>query len=169
MTTIYCNRAAVESVIGAPGLLAFIDDDGDGVESPTESAYVSDAIERAAVRLNSQVGRQYKLEDVTANAWMEWANATLAAALLTKRRNNPVPESLSQDVQEITELANEIAWGRRSLPEQRPSAEHSPTVSNFRPELRKFYGPVRVVAEESTGAAPESGVKRETAGNPGPY
>lgn len=169
MATTYCTRLDVESILSAPAVLALIDDDGDGNESPGESQFVTDAIERAAVKLNGQIGRQYKLEDVTDNDWMKWANAVLAAALLSKRRNNPLPESIHADVQEINELANEIAWGRRSLPEQAPSVEHIPAVTNFRPELGHGYAPVRVSTQESTGASPEGDRKRNISSPIYPY
>lgn len=159
MTTTYCTRLSVESIISAPGLLALIDDDADGVESPAESQYVTDAIERAAARLNAQVGRQYVISELSTNAWMKWANATLAVMFLCKRKGNPLPESVQQDVKEIEDLAIEISWGRRSLPEQAPSFDHSAAVSNFNVEMA-HANPIRVNSQESTRAQPVPQVRR---------
>jgi len=166
MTTTYCTRQAIASIISTPALLSLIDDDADGVESAAEQQFVADAITRAAVKLNSNIGRQYVLSELSTNAWMKWANATLAAALLMKRRGNPLPESIAQDVKEIEELANEIGWGRRSLPEQAPSFDHSAAVTNFRPEIGHSYAPIRVDRQESTGADPVGDRKRNLSGGP---
>lgn len=169
MTTTYCTRQDIEAIISAPGLLACIDDDESRDESATESTYVTKAIERAAVRLNSQVSRQYQLSDVTANGWMKWANAVMAAAILKRRRDNPLSESLAADVREVEEMANEIAWGRRSLPEQTPSFDHSATVSNFQPRLGVPYAPIRVDQNESTGPSPVGDRKRNLSSPKYPY
>lgn len=166
MTTTYCTRIHVESIISAAGLLALIDDDADGVESAAESLHVTNAIERAAVKLNMNVGRQYVLSELSANAWMKWANAILAVQFLCKRRGNPLPESVASDVQEINDLANEVGWGRRSLPEQAPSFDHTATVSNFQPEIGRSYAPIRVDQQESTGQSPVGDRKRNLAGGP---
>lgn len=162
MATTYCTRTDVEAIISTAGLLACIDDNENGQEDGSEGTYITKAIERAAVNINLKVGRQYKLSDVTANAWLKWANAVIALSYLSKRRNNPLPESLGQDVKETEDLLNEIGWGRASLPEQVPSFDHSAAVSNFRVEMGHSTNPVRVNVNESTGNAPVDGITRNT-------
>lgn len=169
MATTYCERSDIETILSVAGLLACIDDDESGDESPEESQHVVNAIERSAVKLNAQVGRQYILADVANNAWMKWANAVLASAMLKRRRDNPLSETLAADVKEVEELANEIAWGRRSLPEQVPSFDHSASLTNFKVEMGHQSSPVRVSVSESTGNAPEPGVKRNISSPIYPY
>jgi hypothetical protein len=160
MPQTYCTRVEIESILSAPGLLALIDDDADGVESPQESAYIGHAIERAAVEINHAADKQYVLTDLAGNAWMKWANATLAVMFLAKRRNNPLPESIAQDVQQIREQLTEIRWGRDGVPDAAPSFDHSAAVSNLTPQLGHGYAPVRVNVQESTGEQPVGDRKR---------
>jgi len=169
MATTYCTRSDIETLLSPVALIECIDDDHSGTESAAETIHITNAIERAATRLNMAVSRQYVLSEVTGNAWMKWANATLAAELLASRRGNPAPQSIMDDAKEILELLNEISWGRKPLPEQAPSFDHLPTVSNFEAEPRKRIMPVRVVKEESTGSDPEGQRMRHYANQWGNY
>lgn len=166
----YCGRTDVEDLLSQAGVLATIDDDENGVESPDESQAVVLAIQRSATRINVKVQRQYVLADVTTNTWLRWANATMAAAMLIMRRSNPLPETWAQDLREINEMLDDVAWGRMNLPEQVPSFDYRGSVTNLRPELYKALSPVRVVVPESTGPQSVDGViKRPVAGQPGLY
>ena len=169
MTTTYGTRAGIESIMSPATLLAHIDDDQTGTESAGETAHVTNAIERAAVRINMAVSRQYDLADVTSNTWLVWANNVLAAEMLYARRGNPAPQSIMDAAKEIESLLTEIQWGRASLPEQVPSYDFGPAVTNFHVEPGRRIAPVRVSREESTGANPEPGVKRYLANQPGVY
>lgn len=144
-------------------MLACIDDDQDGVESVAESAYVTDAITRAAVEMNGKLRQQYTLSELSANDWCKWCNAYLAAWYLGARRNNPPAPSVISVVDMYREQLELASWGRFQLPEQAPSFEHIPAVSNFAPELGKVSNPIRVITEESTGAVPGGNRKRNVA------
>lgn len=167
MATTYCTRLNIVSIIGAPALLACIDDNQDGVESPSESQHIADAITRAAVEMNESLRCQYVLTDLNNNDWCRWCNAHLAAMFLFSRRGNPAPAQVLEQVNTYRERLAEIRWGRFQVPEVNPSADHTPTVSNFQTELGKIDMPVRVDTAESTGLAPEGNRKRETAKQPG--
>src|SRR5688572_31183399 len=105
MTTTYCVRADIETLLSPATLLQCIDDDhSGGGESAAETLHITNAIERSATRINMAVGRQYDLADVTANTWLKWANAVLAAQLLASRRGNPAPQSVMDAAKEIEEL-----------------------------------------------------------------
>ncbi len=169
MTTTYCNRSNIEAIIGVAGVIASCDDDESGDLSIEEEAYITAAIENAAVEINTAVCRQYKLTDVTTNTWLKRANAYMAASLLFQRRGNPGPEHIMQECQRIRDYLALVGDGRRQLPEQNPSFDHLPTVSTFRPEMSKVNSPIRVVVSESTGPAPEGDRKRPIAGQPGIY
>lgn len=163
----YCDRSDLEDIIGAAAVFASIDDDQNGVESASETLLVTRAIERAANKINGYVEHQYKLADVAANEWLTWANAVMACYALRTRRNNPAEQSITDDYNEVSRMLIEIRWGRDQLPNQAPSFNHLPTVSNFQPELNKGVMPIRVDEEESTGNTPSGAVKRFTAKTPG--
>lgn len=168
MATTYCTRADIDTLLSPAGVLACIDDDESGDESPIESLHVTKCIERAATKLNSLISRQYVLSEVTANAWMKWANAVLASMYLMKRRSNPLPQALADDVKEIEDLANEIAWGRGKLPEQAPSFDHSAATSSFNPQPGRYH-PIGVEIQGSTGLSPVGNRKRHISSQFYPY
>lgn len=168
MAQTYCTRADIVSIIGEAGVLACIDDDRDGVESAAETLHVTAAIERTATLMNSSLDKQYyPLSDLASNAWCKWCNAYLAVEALHARRSNPAPTSVVERCQEYRENLLDARWGRFQVPEQSPSFDHTPTVSNFQPELGKDVMPIRVDTNESTGLAPEGNRQRFVAGMPG--
>ena len=168
MAQTYCVRADVESILGVAGVLACIDDNQDGAEAAGETTEVTNAIERAAVEMNSSLRNQYVLSELADNDWCKWCNAYLAAYYLTNRKNNPPSASVADEIIRFRDQLGEARWGRFQVPEQAPSFQHTPTVSNFNVELQKLDTPIRVVTEESTGSAPTNpNIKRETAFNPG--
>jgi len=167
MTTTYCNRNDIASIIGEPFILACIDDDRTGVESPAQTAYITGAIERAAVEMNQSLCKQYILSQLSGNAWCKWCNAYLACWYLIARRGNPPPPAIIDEVQTYRQQLAEIKFGRFEVPEQNPSFDHLPSVTNFKPEVSKVDAPIRVDLEESTRAYPVDGVKRNPAGMPG--
>ncbi len=170
MTAIYCARNDVASLIGEPAILACIDDDRDGVESPAESGYIAGAINRGAVEMNQCLNQQFPdLSVLSANDWCKWCNAHLTAWHLFARRGNPPPPSIIDAVQTYRTQLEEIRFGRFRVPEQAPAFDHLPCVSNFTPELRKGKNPIRVVEEESTGLKPVGHRMRNPSGIPGPW
>jgi hypothetical protein len=169
MTTTYCARNDIGSIIGEPSILACIDDDRDGVESPAEQLYIAAAINRAAVEMNQSLCRQYTISELVNNDWCKWCNAYLASWFLYARRGNPPPPSIVDSVQTYRQQLAEIMFGRFQVPEQNPSFDHTPTVSNFKPELIKSVAPIRVNEEESTGLHPVPSRKRNPSGIPGPW
>lgn len=161
--TIYCTAANIESIIGQPALVACVDDDQDGNLSATEALHITAAINRAAVEMNSSLNNQYVLSDLSGNEWCKWCNAYIACWHLFSRRSNPVPSSIVEAVTDYRDKLSEARWGRFQVPEQAPSFEHIPTVSNMKPEIFKTVAPIRVSVDESTGVAPEGGRKRNQA------
>lgn len=167
MTTTYCTRLDIVSIIGEPFLLACIDDERNGVETPENAVYITGAIERAATEMNQSIFKQYILSELSGNAWCKWCNAYLACWYLIARRGNPPPAAIIDQVQTYRQQLAELKFGRFEIPEQNPSFDHLPSVSNFKPELGKVDSPIRVDLEESTRATPAGGVKRNPAGMPG--
>lgn len=167
MVTTYCDRDDIIDIAGEASILAAIDDGHDGVESAAETLYVTKAINRAAAEMNVALECQYILSELSGNEWCKWANASLALYFLRTRRNNPAEASVIEAVNSIRTMLEEIRWGRASLPEQSPSFDFTPAVSNMRPELFKVDNPIRVVREESTGGDPDPGIKRNLANQPG--
>lgn len=166
----YCVASDVEYVLSAAGVTACLDDHEDGQRSVAEDALLTRAIDIAAGKINAKVRYQYKLTDLAAgNDWLRDCNAYLAAKSLAMRRGNPLPESLAQECKDYEATLERIRWGRDKIPDQLPSADHTPAVSNFIVEQRKIDNPVRVVKEESTGDDPADGVKRPAARIPGRF
>lgn len=168
MSQTYCTYADLESMLSVAGVLAFIDDSENGTASGAETQYATDAIERAAAKMNADLDEVYILSQLASNVWCKWANATLAIYELSKRRNNPCPASLIDDVKEITERLRDIGMGRARVPEQAPSFDSYPAVTNYAVERGRGIMPVRPRVSESTGAAQDESRKRYPAREP-PY
>jgi len=160
----YCTIANVKSILSDHGAEAFADDNLDGSLSAGEEQYITDAISRAAaLKMNIYLSGRYDLSDLASNGWCQWANATFAALLVSMRRNNPAPQSLLAETQELTETLKAIQAGRMPLPDQSESYDQRPTVSNFDVERWRARWPVRVREDESTKPVPSSGITRHTA------
>ena len=158
MTTTYCVRADVVSILSEAGVVAAVDDDESGVEAVAETAYVTDAITRAAVRMNFMLQRRFVLSELD-NDWCKWCNATLAAGEVWRRRSNsPLSESLVTAIKEYTDQLAMIGQGA-PIPEQAESFEHTPTVSVLKPELWRCR-PIAVQPTQSDGSAPEGNYVR---------
>lgn len=167
MAQTYCVTSDVEFVLSAAGVTACLDDYEDGQRSTAEDALVVRAIEIAAGKINQRVRHQYKLTDLAAgNDWLRDTNAYLAAKTLAERRGNPAPQSLMEECKDREMLLEQIRWGREQIPEQLPSFDHSPTVSNFEPELGRVNNPIRVRQNESTGEQPLPPIKRWPSNGP---
>lgn len=162
MAQTYCVAADVEFVLSAAGVTACLDDGEEGVRSAEADDLLDRAIDIAAGKINQHVRHQYKLSDLTpaTNTWLRDTNAYLAAKVLATRRGNPCPESLVEEVKEREATLVEIRWGRESIPQQLPSFEHIPTVSNYKSRLGNCDSPMPVDEQASVGAQPVDGVKR---------
>jgi hypothetical protein len=169
MSTTYCTREDIESLMGKPWVKSCLDDNESGQNSTQEDGYLTTLIEQAAQEINGKIRHQYRLSDVAANPWLKTANAWLACERLGKRRGNGVPEVVAVECEEIRKQLESIRWGREQIPEQSPSFDHRPTVTNFRPELGKISTPVRVDLDETTGSQPEKGIMRKTSNQWGPW
>jgi hypothetical protein len=165
MTTTYCNRSDIESLIGAPAILACIDDNRNKQEDDSETPYIAQAIERAAADMNGLIRYQYDIPTATllTNAWCKWCNAYIAASYLFARRGNSPPSNIAERVLEFKQALEEIRWGRFQIPEKSPDYDYLPTVSNFIPEYTNPIGPIAVDPVLSTGTAPVDGRKRNNA------
>lgn len=166
MAQTYCTAADVYFVLSEAGATACVDDLETGTLSAAGQALITSAIEIAAGDINQAVRHQYKLSDLSGgNYWLKWTNAYFAAAKLAVRRSNPAPESLDAEVKSRKDTLLEIRWGRESIPEQNPSFDFRPTMSNLTVEPGKISNPVRVIVDESTGGAPVDGIRRHVAGD----
>lgn len=161
-TQTYCAIADVESVLSAEGVTAFVDDDETGSRSTAEVAFVTTMIEFAAERINFRINMVYDLADVVGNGWLKYANSYMAAANLIQRRNLPLTPSLSNQVDQIIESLDRIEQGQARLPQQSPSFDTLPTITNFAIELNNPNTATPVRVDASTGPAPVGNRKRFT-------
>lgn len=154
----YCDTDDVASILSEHGVTAFTDDDLDGI---TDGTLTQDAIDRtAALYLDFPLSQRYQLSALTSNEWCRWANAIVAAVAVTERRNMPGSQSLIAERQMILDQLAQIASGARQLPGAGERFDHLPCVTNYHIERWRADQPARVVQERSTGAAPETPVKR---------
>lgn len=154
----YCTTADVQSILSEHGVTAYTDDDLDGT---TDGTLIADAIERTAtLKIDFIVGQRYKLTDLASNTWVKWANATLAAADLSTRRNMPMSESLAVKRQEVIEQLTMVATGQARIPGEPERMDHLPSVTNYDVERWRRRHPVRVVGEESTADSPGGDIRR---------
>lgn len=164
MATTYCNRADIASIIGEPAVVAWCDDDQSGDLSPVEEAYITGAISRAAVEMNEKIRHQYgDLSAIVGNDWARWCNAYIACWMLASRRANAPPGSVIDAVINYRDMLTEIRWGRTSIPEQAPSHDFAPAVSNPTIELNNLEGPVAIDTDISTGSTPDGTRRRNVA------
>lgn len=135
-TQVYCNRDDIESQWSPVALLRCVDDDHDGVLSPRELGTITQAIERAANKMNASLEMRYSLAALQGNTWCRDANAAIAAYFLATRRGNPAPDHI-QELSDgyLADLA-EIRRGRMKTPQVSESLPHTPVATNFRAEFR---------------------------------
>lgn len=159
----YCDRDDLDAIVSKHGIDAMVDDDQDGLISSTEETYVVFAIERAATQINMYLQRRYKAADVVNNEWLKGANAAMAVCLIVKRRANPSSPSLEEECDDYMGWLDGIKTKEFDLPNQSPSVDMTPTVSNFRPELFRSVMKPRVSRQESTGTDPDKSRLRKNA------
>jgi hypothetical protein len=161
-TQAYCTIADVEELLSVQGATAFVDDDETGSRSTAEAAFITSMIGYAAERINFQINQVYVLADVVNNGWLNYANAYLAAGNLIQRRGMPLTPSLSDQIDQILDQLSQIVNGSARLPQQVPSFDTLPTVSNFKVDLSNANTPTPVNVSASTGPAPVGNRKRFT-------
>lgn len=159
-TTTYCVRADIDAVLSVHGVDRMLDDDMDGAIEAGETALVTTMIERAASRMNSRIEMRYTLSDLSANDWMKFVNASIAAQMLTRRRGNGVPPSLQEEVDDFLSDIEDIRAGRMKIPEQNASLDYLPSVSNYEVRRGSCLPAVRVETRTSTAGEPNESLKR---------
>lgn len=157
----YCTQAQIESILSSHGVAAFTDDDLDGLP---DTDMVQDAIDRtAALKIDIYLCQRYDLTTISSNAWVQWANAVLAAVAIATRRNMPTPESLYAQEREVLEQIRMIYSGTHKVPRMAERFDHLPSVSNYDVERFRQVFPVRVQREESVGKPPTEPIQQWTA------
>lgn len=168
MATSWATQSDVESILSPHGVASMADDDDDGTG---DAGIVSAMLERAsALMIEPKIARTYILSETTSNDFLKWAQATIAACMLSARRNMPAPSQLESDQQQILDFLDQVRQGRERLPNQPDSFDYKPTVSNMKIQ-RGHRMPARVVQQISTGNAPHPSIRRfyESRGYRGRY
>lgn len=146
----YCTKTDIEAIWPPTSLLESVDDDVSGTLSATELGYITRAIERAANHMNSRLQMRYQLADLATNAWCRDANAAIAAYWLSTRRGAAAPAHLTQQYDAYMLELNEIALGKRKVPEAPESHDMQPSVTNFEARLDERYRKAQRVEETSS-------------------
>lgn len=158
----YCTRNHIIDLIGEAGLLTCIDDNANGQEEATESVFLDNAISRAATEMNAKLRHQYNpLSALANNEWCVWCNAYIAVYFLQSRRSNSPAAAIMEAVQAYRETLEDIRWGRDNVPEQAPTHNSQPSVTNFNIRFNDPDGPVLVDPDQSTGGNPVPGISRK--------
>ncbi len=155
----YCTQSDIEAIWSAAAVARSVDDDQDGSLSATELGYITQAIERAANKINSYLEMRYSLADLADNAWCRDANAAVAAHLLATRRGNRAPDDIQQLLSGYLADLDAIRDGRLKVPQIEESQDAAPTVTNFDTDLHARRSKVRRVEQTSTGSPPPAGRK----------
>lgn len=158
-TQTYCLRADIEAIWSATAVIRSADDDEDGALSSTEDGYITQAIQRAANKMNAALETRYTLSELANNTWCRDCNAALAAFLLATRRGNAAPQQILTQYEEFLSDLVEIRGGRLKVPQASDSHQTTPSVTNFDTDLHATRTKVRRVGETSTGEKPPTGVK----------
>ena len=137
-TQTYCTIADVKDILSDHGVLVAADDNENELvdSSGTESTVYDNAIERAAVKINMALANtKYTLAELASLAWMKWCNAVFAAVALRRRRGNPCPLSLLEDMKEFLETLKQIQTGQLdSIAGVAAAMDCGPAVSNLTTE-----------------------------------
>ncbi len=166
--TTYCNEANLDSILSAFGVVVRANDDLDGSNSAgadftAQESAIADCITQATVKINHKLIQRYGVQTLVGSSWVKWACAYLAARALCIRRNNPPPDSV---VTECDEIERELAGIYRNeahlitdsgLPAT-PRIAGRMTVTNYTVDSRYARGKVRRVPTTSTGGSQGPGL-----------
>lgn len=137
----YCTLSQVQEVESVAGVNLRVDD------NPAVYPLI---LARASRWLDLYLLRHYAPETLAANEWAQNACSWKAAQLFCKRRNNPVPSSVREELEELKGELEAIAAGRLDLPGAVRRRTAVPVVSL--PSVRVGpFGP-RVVVSRTRGS-----------------
>jgi phage gp36-like protein len=99
--TVYADRASVARVLSTDGVDLRLDDDRDGIVRPGEESMLTAAIQDATAEVNRYCETHYAAgELVKSRSVWRWCSV-LAAAIVCRRRGNPAPKVLADEVQDV--------------------------------------------------------------------
>jgi hypothetical protein len=139
-STLYCTRADVESIASIEGLALRLDDDQSGTESGTEAANLTSyGIGWAAAQVNFYLLATYAADQLALSPMVNYWASCLATLFIAKRRFNPVPKSLAEEVGKPTPVGLEtgifglmaaVKRGEDSLADIYARVSQAPALSN---------------------------------------
>jgi len=132
----WCSIADVVSILGQPGTNRAVDDDRSLTISPTETANITSAIDRAASYMYGKLSGRYSLPSLASNEWCRWCNAQLAVCQLLQRRANAAPKSQLAECDDYKEQLTLIRRGKAGIPDAVPTNSNAPQVKNYDAKLR---------------------------------
>jgi hypothetical protein len=107
-TTLYCTRADVEAIASIEGVSLRLDDDQSGSDTGTESTYLTSyGIGWASGQVNFYLLATYAADQLALSPMVNYWASCLATLFIAKRRLNPVPKSLAEEVGKPTPVGLE--------------------------------------------------------------
>jgi phage gp36-like protein len=144
----YCNQADIERKLSVSGVVAFGDDDEDGV---IETGVVDDCIEQADGEIDLYARGRYSEAGLASSDLVNRWSTILATCYLCERRGNPVPDSLAKEATRILEtLLPKVQDGTLTLPGVAFGNDNRPSFSNLTIDRRYVRGKQRVIQTTSS-------------------
>ena len=155
MTAVFTTTAELDRMLSAAGVAAFSDNDHNG---DSDTAVVTEVIERASAMVAAFVARQYELATLGSDVLVrEWATVIAAYQLCLTRGNAP-PETLGLRYNQIADpetgilakIADKHKWhGRLLTAVRRNDRAMHPAFSNLTVDRRYPTERIRVTTRNS--------------------
>ena len=155
----FCSTQDVYSILSSQGVAWAVDDDSNGMSSTPETLWLSDAKERAKVKITQYLALYYDLTTIAGNTWIKWASATMTAVELMRRRGESAPDGLVVMANEYIDFLVMVMQGKALIPQDSVNdckllnQNAGLTMTNLRYDSRFGFGKIRSVQNLSTGPA----------------
>lgn len=157
---LFCTESDLKAYLSETGFFSRADDDQDGSIS-------GDALEQAGVDLCINLGtlevckyiqRRYLPAQLANSELIRYFSVVFSCAALCRRRGNPVPESLAEEVDLIISQLEDIRDGKLDVPDIGERAPRGPLLINSRADAR-YSRPLRRQDNQSSprGAKSQQG------------
>lgn len=150
MASPWSTQADIETLVGLQAVIqASNDSDSAGDVNETN---LNAAISRADTRIKFAISKKYDTSAIdSGNDWIRWCSATLATAALFRRRGNPIPPGIEDDLKEFERQLQLISEGNGEIPDYVPRVEPGLAMSNVRIDPRYQTSKIRVQQTISAG------------------
>lgn len=151
-SVLFCSATDLDTYLSATGVLSRADDNKDGTSEPLAIAM---AINVGTLEVAKYIQRRYLATQLANSMLVNYFATVFACAFLCRRRGNPLPESLAEELDVIIGQLEDIRDGRLDIPDVMERTARSPVVVNQRADAR-FSRPLRRQLNQSTPTGKKS-------------